>query len=257
MPLASAKPGTTKDPHRVTAAKAVPFLLKPRMALRSSAAAAAAAPRIGCGIGKGSYHKVPPDGAGPPSKKARLESSAPAAAVAVELGPAGPPSKKARLESSAPAAAVAVELGPGPPSKTNKRAACLQSSAAAAAVAVPPAELSPPPPPSSSWSRRSKFDKNKPPPIQLTDDEFDEEHSASAVTKCSCSQCAHKAQKSKWQDATRLASDSRFSWLAHKATGLGCVLCNKKTGPIDAHSQYAFFQVSDGQNNKRVCKMLI
>ena len=232
MPLASAKPGTTKDPHRVTAAKAVPFLLKPRMALRSSAAAAAAAPRIGCGIGKGSYHKVPPDGAGPPSKKARLESSA-------------------------PAAAVAVELGPGPPSKTNKRAACLQSSAAAAAVAVPPAELSPPPPPSSSWSRRSKFDKNKPPPIQLTDDEFDEEHSASAVTKCSCSQCAHKAQKSKWQDATRLASDSRFSWLAHKATGLGCVLCNKKTGPIDAHSQYAFFQVSDGQNNKRVCKMLI
>ena len=234
MPLASAKPGTTKkDPHRVTAAKAVPFLLnwpvKPRMALRSSAAAAAAAPRIGCGIGKGSYHKVPPDDAGPPSKKARLESSAPAA--------------------------VAVELGPGPPSKT-KRAACLQSSAAAAAVAVPP-ELSPPPPPSSSWSRRCKFDKKKPPPIQLTDDEFDEEHSASAATTCSCSQCAYKAEKSRWQDAARFASDSRFSWLAHKATGLGCVLCNKRTGSLDVHSQYATFQVSDGQNNKLICKMLM
>ena len=237
MPLASAKPGTTKkDPHRVTAAKAVPLLINPRMAhLKSSAAAAAAAPRRRIGFGgigaqKGSYHKVPPDDAGPPSKKARLEPSA-------------------------PAAAVAVELGPGPPSKT-KRAACLQSSAAAAAVAVPP-ELSPPPPPSSSWSRRCKFDKKKPPPIQLTDDEFDEEHSASAATTCSCSQCAYKAEKSRWQDAARFASDSRFSWLAHKATGLGCVLCNKKSGSFDVHSQYATFQVSDGQNNKLICKMLM
>ena len=235
MPLASAKPGITKD-HRVAAAKAVPVAIKPRMAHLT---AAAAAPRVGFGIGaqKGSYHFVFPDDAGPPSKKARLESSAPAAvAMPPELGP-GPPSKtkvKARLEPSSAPAAVAVppELGPGPPS--------------AAAVAVPP-------PPRPSWSRRCKVDKEKPPPIELTDDEFDEQHSASAATTCSCSQCAYKAEKRRWQDAARLGSDSRFTWLAHKATGLGCVLCNKCGSSHDVRSQYGSFQVSDGQNYKLPC----
>ena len=59
-----------------------------------------------------------------------------------------------------------------------------------------------------------------------------------------------KAEPFKWRDATRLASDSRFTWLAHKATGFGCVLCNK-AGVLDPHSLYASFQVSDGR--KRIC----